>query len=556
MGNIFSEAWDDAVDFVEDVIDGVIDLTEGFVGDIYDLTKSVWDQAWDNFLEPLIKPIFGLLGFTDETIINTQVSTIRFYETEDMDRLTQNILQAQRLGADLSKVILYSNLTGSIHDVRQMVQYGNNGYIHGLPTSTLFNKQVNISAVDTVITTEVGEAITIISSFLSAPDIYTWAKWWMQENEPLYNYNTNTIFLTPTTWDVVGATGSFGSITVTLDNVGTPGSYGPITAIPTAGVMYYIVDYELDSAPGVKINWLYDESSGTHPTLDVPPGTGTTTSNILPIIPIRKAGVNINATPNSTEAQSIKRMLALLKLDLTAISDGFTKQTDGNGQLIPAPNIDQITDIYIFFGVNIYGQGIEEKYLLYQMFNTFFFRQTTDKTDYDAAVTAGNVEIPLNVFTVREGSFDYALSFNYVTKVVIAGRVTEVGKHVFSYTEAANLLRPEGGNVQSYVTAQYQHSVTDYTEIVIHGIHAAHIITTSAGTAVTAINLEAYTPGATRTAMQNNFVIPIPDEYFYILTPIQADRLYSQCVHGLVYAAEIVELEFYETPKFINLSSK
>jgi len=160
---------------------GHTDYFDNIVEDFGDILKD----GWNGIARPIVDGMFEILGFEDEDIYATQVSTIRLVADEDIptNSITLAVLRAIREDGPIIEHIQRIALTNPRNSLNHYTDYGENTYIHGLPTVKGCFSQANPDAVDTVITAIEGEAISIIALNTGIPNDVVWVKYYLQENE-------------------------------------------------------------------------------------------------------------------------------------------------------------------------------------------------------------------------------------------------------------------------------------------------------------------------------------------------------------------------------------
>ena len=498
----------------------------------------------------------SLNPFHGKTVVSVQVATQPLHTEVPEDRLT-TIITNTILGSaknDLLGAILYANLAGYKAQLLAYANYGASSYTYGLPVTNLSNNEVNAIEVKAVLDVILSpDTVTINRSFLFEPTNFVWAQWWLYENEVNYNFTDNTLLQDAITWDVVGATRVGNNITVQLDDGGTPGTYATtITDMPAADI-YYEVEYIINGAPTVDHIWLYQPSLGTHATLDVT--NSFVTNNVFPIVPIRIDDVNVNADKESDEYKTTKQLLNIVHIDLNDITTGVTKQPDEDGNLtIDIANLNLISDIFYLYAINIYGQTQIEKQTLYNLFVNLEGQSRLTKTQHDAQLLT-NLGLSDNTFSINSTTFNYEVTFSYITITNIAGHVLDRGTYSVSYTAQTNAIhtRDTGDDqriIRGSITIRYQSTETEYTEIFVKGLYILQEVQSVKGLRTVEIFIEAYTPGADLTDNQRNFIIPLTTSEINLLTPREADQLVPLITHIMIYASDSQKLKWYQTGAF------
>ena len=493
---------------------------------------------------------FGL--FSGKTVVSVNVSTVPINETIPENRLSNLLMAGSKQNKRIANTLLLHNLTSYKNMLNQFYAYGNSGYTYGLPESNLANNKYNLSAVNTVLEGLFGPNITTIESFLYRPTIAVWGRWWLQENEGGYDYTANTLLIDSTTWDVVGFSENVDKteITVLLEDGSNTSTYGPITDY-YVNEIYYCAEYHFDSAPTVDYTWLYQPSLGTHVTLNV---TNTfDTTDLFPIVPLRTDSVNINADKTSTVYSTSRQVLSRVKMDINALTNSVTKQVNDDGTLRDTDDLENVSDIFLLFGLNIYGQTLLEKQTAYLIFNSLEGLARISEATYVAAVAADG-EIPTNTFLVDSATFNYEVVFNYITASTIAGRIGNKGESKISFSINVNTSTTGGTRlINDYIVIKHQITSSSYVNLLVHGLYLTHTLKTDRGERIAEIFLDSFNEGDSLSANQKNFIIPLSKNYLNTLTTIEADTLISRTTHLVVYASDSQYIEWYKTSAFTSL---
>jgi len=496
----------------------------------------------------------GFGPFKGKTLVAVQVATTAIHEEIPEDRLTNAVLSSINQNTDLSNILLLNNLTGYKSMLNNYYSYGKNNYTYGLPESNLANDRYNIEKVLPVLTSIAGEAITISESFLYRPTIEVWGRWWLQENESNYDYNSHTLTIGAIVWNVVGFTENAAKteITALLENGINVSTYGPILDYP-ANEIYYTVIYQTVAAPAVDITWLYQPSLNTYPTLVV---TNTfDTSTLFPVVPIRIDDSNVNSDKTSDVYKTTKQLLSKTKVDLDSFTESLTKQQTDSGELTDIDDLDKISDIFLLYGLNIYGTSPVEKLAIYETFKDFISTSRVSKTIYDTAVAAGKLA-PRNVVFVESATFDYEIVFNYITSTTNLGKIGSFGEVVISFAGADLDSTPIEALVNaniSYMTIQYQHTPSEYVELIVHGLYSKHTVKTVKKDKNFLVFLENYTEGDDLTDNQSNFIVPLTKPYLDTLTALEGDLLIPLTANVTVYASDSQYVKWYKTKAFASI---
>ena len=321
---------------------------------------------------------------------------------------------------------------------------------------------------------------------------------------------------------------------------------------------WYYLRYHFDATQFNTHIWLYNRNDGTYPELDsASPQTGglygTDTSQILPIVPLRKDFADIAGAEGiivDVAYPSSKAMLDLIGVDIDNVIDSY----QGSGDL------DKISDVAILFATNIYSETQGAAQMFYNLFTVLYVAQDVTYNDYVAWPETSS--IPPNIFSIEEDSFNTILQYNWITTNSIAGVIGDIdfctSEHQIlpATTRAVYTWDVTGGEYVDDVvqTSKWvirkQISLTHFSEIIVSGL-----------TLITAIATTANTVKALRVFQSNDAsdraisVIPLS---YATLDDMRRDERAEVLHESLilsVYASEHTHLRYYETPTFLGIFS-
>lgn len=266
-------------------------------------------------------------------------------------------------------------------------------------------------------------------------------------------------------------------------------------------VRYY--DSALTSADWLY--WVYRIGSGTYPTLD---DANTSTSNLemLPIIEIRRGTVNINNDPLSAKYLEAKAILGTIGLDVDELVSGINDN----------PSIANIEDAYVYFGLDLKEDSPLVAKMVYDLFEFMYY-------DVGLAVDEGGYKA-----IISEGAFNAALVWQQQTRTVTNGTIGPIG--TTTITASDNVLVRKQETADQYVTYT-MYKMASFTLIDREGIWGV----------------------TTRTCNGDDSIV-IPLSHFYIdnLTPLEQMDIFNRSLRLSIYSADVVHLDWYETPEFFE----
>lgn len=280
------------------------------------------------------------------------------------------------------------------------------------------------------------------------------------------------------------------------------------TSIPIAAynpTRHYIVKYWYVTA-SEWYYWIYEENSGTYPTLDYT-NYRTTNLDMLPIVPLRNATINVNANKESVAYKQAKEILNYVGLDVDQLVDGISQ----NDQ------IANIEDAFVHFGINPNDQDPVISKMLYEIFEYSFS---------DAGL--GGVDGSAKGFTatIQEGPFNAAIAWASQSRVISDGVIGPLGSYKHSIV-GKSLIVQKQEEPEKYVT-----------------------ITMNDMSSITLIDRQGLVGANAADIGHENFYIPLSIYLVNKLSPIEQTLLFNKSLILTIYAAQVQHLEWYETKAF------
>jgi hypothetical protein len=533
-----------------DPLDIIPDELEDFVTAGFEIALAgagiFTENTWKSIGLPQIAAIFNILGYTDEEIHSVQIVTQPIIDQDLDSPFIYAVQNAIRNNKDIVASIKLALLTGPMSSARKYLDYGNSTYYYRLPTSSLQNTYINLIAVQDRIEAEIGEPIEIVTATYGEPDMWQWTNHWMTTN--IGNYDSINdwvhVLTEPTELYYITSRVDTGARYEINWNSFSSGSGTWNVEYPVGN--YYNISYKQLDTPTYRRYWSYLGSSGVYPELTDPSNLGVYSEELLPIVPLRKEFVSVNDTSApeyiAAEADTGRTILKLLGLDMDYLID----------QIEDNPDIAQIEDVFVLFGTNIYSDSLAIKKVLYILFNNFYLSAPISKSDYEANPDG----VAINVVRVEEQTYNATMAFNWISETIIAGSIGDKDTYDTEIVVLPNTPYEEdpdtgvitGGGVNSHVFFRHQHSSTHYTELRVEGLYAmTQILTVSGVFKTTEMEL------TTDTDLQSNFIIPLALDALDNISALDREVIVLESLHLVLYAADSVHLEWYETPSFNKL---
>lgn len=573
--------------FIGDIFDSIINFFEEAWEDVWDAIKDLANFVWDTIGYPLVKFVFGILGFEDQTIDIVNVSATKLIPGEIADSMAQGTLRAILGNYSIVDELLRVSQVGPVNTSYHYLEYARNEYVHGLPTVAYDFNRFNQLQVRGIIRYELGGVDIIIDSAnLNYPNFLDWC---------LYStYQHALANVRPYTGIYPESDGGHPSQDIQFrrrqdyrkDQNGyrevrlewqepayrvyawdlspnvPPGGhwfYDPATHEYWVGIyrgtsnvfswlvfpgpeeaQYYIVRYYVAATAiygedAHQYVWLYKKGTGTWPQLEYY-GSGESDyyNEVLPIVPLRRdfKGTNDPTSPSYDAQEESTARILLDKANLDY--DELITAIDSN------PDQAQITDAFLMFATNLYTTDQGELTVLYELFKNFAADSQVTKADFQADPS----KVTTNVIRVSEQYYNSVLQFNYMesTYITTSNPVDEVS---FNAT-----VVPNGDGVNSYFTISKQINETQSIQILVHGPVVYQNVKTVADTfKVSTIQL------SNDPAEQAKFNMPLTLDSLEGLSYYEKERVLFRALTIVAYAADQVHLDFYETPKFASAFS-
>lgn len=466
----------------------------------------------------------------------------------------------------ISDTILNDAATGLSSEVDKAYKYGLNSYALGLPSGTISS---TLLAPETVvkacIESEINKTISIIFSFYGelTPKLailnylrnirgYKWSDEqitihpWLTDNPgrllyldtAVYSPNTKTIALTyksPVT-SVIHKTIWYDYLyeTVTPD----PSLFIGQTYCTAA---YSILNTKTNTLTG-EYYWYYLISTNIYQELS-PEKTGFGQTAYLPVVPIRRANTDLtDDNHNTTDLYTTsKKLLDIFSIDIDTIADKINEN----------PNIADIDNAYIIFGIDIQTTNEVNIRYLCEYFDYLSDVSVYKKTDYDTAIVtnkrpfANVTDIKTSVESLEEYGLNIQLRYYYITSELISGSIGSTGTAISKTVITPSFTLQDislSTNDVSYIQFQLQISEQVYKEVKVFGL--THINTIYEGYAVTTSLADSQDDD------NNNFIIPLYYGIAKQLPLMVRNKLYYDCFRIIITSYDVQTVAWYQSGIF------
>jgi hypothetical protein len=492
---------------------GVVSAIEDAVGAAWDSVKTQVEAVWDVHAY-LIETTFAIFNIVDEDVLIVEKFSTLIYDDNTIDVVHQAGVKAvmTMIGKGGSFFPYYAEQTLTTKaQIRTFYRLAENGYyIHGLPIMEIRGGDIDYDAIDLALDDALGFAATRLSIHVSYPDDEIYIQNELQASPYLYKPYDNTLtFGGDATWTISTYVYNSGpnNWTVNITHATLPDD--TITVPGFVKPRMLRVTYHADADPASEwYYWLYDLSSEVYPDVN-PEMTVLSELEMLPVAIIRRLGEDITVDKTSEEYLTTKKLVSALGMD-----------------------VDQVLENA---GANSYYTDIEDLYLNFSMNPT-----STDE------IVSKCLWYTFYAIVETESLFSTISEYTMTFEEQNVNNAAVWTNHIYSFAVVGTLPAP-------YV--DYSHEIVG-TSLVLKknkggGIYERIVINDLNG--MTAIKKAGFHSMALNTLGDDNFAIPVSYFILNLLSPTEQMQLYQSMFRIDSYAAQIVHLEFYETPGFLTL---
>jgi len=261
----------------------------------------------------------------------------------------------------------------------------------------------------------------------------------------------------------------------------------------------YVVKYYTTSNTEWKY-WIYDESTGTYPSLAYEFNV-LTNLDMLPVITVRNNFINSNADKKSVRYKDSQRMMKILGLDLNT----FTDEIDKN------PDIANVADVFVHFGISLNETSEVASKLFFDMFDTIQ-PNSANGSKYS--------------ITFKEGPMNMAIAWNDMTSTIHNGIIGKLEYADHSVSGDTLTIRKQTGPEQ-------------YTEIIMYNMSN-----------VTFIDRQGLWGTVNTHITDSNFFLPVSQYHISKYSGLEQMELMMLSLRTTQYAAVIQHIKWYQTGIF------
>lgn len=175
---------------------GCCSFIEDTIGDLWDGATDFVGSVWDDFEEVskvLLRETFRVLGITGETIYVINVSTQRLIPDKQPDSLKRIILDHALVNSSIAANLQQNQLVGVSANILKYLRYGQDTYIHDIPTGGLWYHSINRAQVDIVLDSIEGVGTSLDTLKIQLISITEWIKWYLQEHTAYLYYDSSLL---------------------------------------------------------------------------------------------------------------------------------------------------------------------------------------------------------------------------------------------------------------------------------------------------------------------------------------------------------------------------
>ncbi len=284
--------------------------------------------------------------------------------------------------------------------------------------------------------------------------------------------------------------------------------------------------------------WMYQNDSGTYPTLDaVFTDSPVVSGEYFPFTYFRYNKQSTIADKTTAAYLTSKRMVEHIGIDFDLMAETINEN----------PDIADVEQAMLVFGVPATSTDEMECRYLFDYFDNLFYVM-----DGTSSFALGAIQALLNndaqakhTIVIKDAQFKMALSNDGIYKRIVAGSIGEIGTHNNSYVLTQigpQFTDPDTGNVSTVTTPFKTHSyrkqiaVGLYEEITVRNLRMKYFI------------FEDYT--TTGDELDDILLIPIDRAISKEYSIGDKETLYSRSLHCVFNSRVVTKVEWYQTGLF------
>ena len=583
MANPLSRILGGLIDAGFRIVEGAIELIGDFGKTAWDAVRNAYRTLWKNIHQKIIEKIFNLLGITDRTIYYVFNSSFRIYPDEvikDYNSLIGAVLRAIQVNGDVVEYIVTAILSGSVNSARQFIYLGENRTKNGLPKFSGIDEFIDNLELIQLFESRLYpiRKFEVASGFIHE---YFWVFYNLAKD---YNYNdfqsdldlgnifandsiipigTNyeTVTINGTLWELASDRGinnwsydpnGDGTYTIHListDNTGTRTTFLLNAPIPETGDFIYITFRS--NVISSRTTWfLYQIGIGEYD--DLTPTVDEELENLVkvagnrriyleldfcPIVPLIENFIAVNEDKDSEQYKESTTLVRQFGFSV----DNLLKTLDD------PDNPQQIKDLrnaYLMMGINIHTQSQEGIRALFVYFTLLSIYSQVKITEYARGT---DLNPAFNVLKIEQGFFNQHQVYNYIQIITTSGKIGKVNYGITEIVPFNELTK-----APSEFRIKYQITETEYSTVIVSGLHLVTVILTDPGGLDHAVEEISTDPEANRA-----FNIPVAFKVIdnELFTYTEKENIIRESLLINMHTLLVEELRYYETPEFIQLTA-
>lgn len=529
------------------------------------------------------------MSFFQEDVETVWVTSNSLVNPEDFpNAIKEAILYAIFNNEPLSNHILAANIGGFQNSIEKLFQYGKlgddtngaKGYYLGLPEGTVWYGVTKDAEIKKILEDLVGEPVTMISVNLKALNHEFYALHYIQSRY-YWNYDAPGIVYSTRPYDIfqIVSTELIDSniriLTRAMSTSVVDGSSEEFTiniSMPSSDGPWYQFSYRLTSEPSYYVRYgVYDITLNAFPSLN--PDSDVLNKEYYPISPIRVDHVNTDDWAKfgggiEKSYDTASKMTKKIGVNLDELIEAVSSPEN-------TENLDDISDAYFIFGIDVYTKEQASIEYLYEFFKEMDSRYDTSQAKYFASVGfipgVGFInpsEADTTIIITKDSLYETQFEYNYTHVGIGQGVIAPVGEFLmtpFVYPvyviSNGDLILGDGDlnnnfhnyyYIQSFLKIYKQINDTQYIEVRVDGlIQYSHVrITGSYVLSQLTYDSEEINKGA--------FFIPVNRTIVRSFSGTKENLIMYDAMRVVVYSVHVESLKWYASSGFrvlINIVS-